>query len=57
MLHIGAGHTNNSQIIVKLFGYDIFCNDLQLWNPENYTLALSSIIRFSTAPVYSCSAK
>ena len=30
MLHIGAGHTNNSQIIPDLFGYDIFCNDLQL---------------------------
>ena len=29
ILHIGAGHTNNSQIIPKLFGYDIFCNDLQ----------------------------
>ena len=29
MLDIGAGHTNNSQIIPKLFGYDIFCNDLQ----------------------------
>ena len=36
MLHIGAGHTNghtnNSQIILKLFGYDIFCNDLQQKN-------------------------
>ena len=30
MLHMGAGHTNNSQIIPKLFGYDIFCNDMQL---------------------------
>ena len=29
MLHIGAGHTSNSQIIPKLFGYDIFCNNLQ----------------------------
>ena len=29
MLHIGAGHTNNSQIILKLFGCDIFCNNLQ----------------------------
>ena len=29
MLHIGAGHTNNSQIIPKFFGYDIFYNDLQ----------------------------
>ena len=29
MLHIGAGHSNNCQIIIKLFGYDIFCNNLQ----------------------------
>ena len=29
ILHIGAGHTNNCQIIPKLFGYDIFCNNLQ----------------------------
>ena len=43
MLHIGAGHTNNSQIIPKLFGYDIFCNDLQqennfkqIWRHQRY---------------------
>ena len=29
MLHIGAGHGNNCQIIPQLFGYDIFCNNLQ----------------------------
>ena len=29
MLHIGAGHGNNCQIILQLFGYDIFCNNLQ----------------------------
>ena len=29
MLHIGAGHRNNCQVILKLFGYDIFCNNLQ----------------------------
>ena len=28
MLHIGEGHSNNCQIILKLFGYDIFCNNL-----------------------------
>ena len=28
MLHIGAGQSNNHQIILKLFGYDIFCNNL-----------------------------
>ena len=29
MLHIGEGHSNNRQIILKLFRYDIFCNNLQ----------------------------
>ena len=29
MLHIGAGQSNNHQIILKLFGYDIFCNNLK----------------------------
>ena len=29
MLHIGAGQSNNHPIILKLFGYDIFCNNLQ----------------------------
>ena len=28
MLHIGVGRSNNCQIILKLFGYDIFCNYL-----------------------------
>ena len=28
ILHIGAGHSNNHQIIIKLFAYDIFCNNL-----------------------------
>ena len=32
-------------------------NSRPLLNPENYTLALSSIIGFSTAPVQNCSAK
>ena len=26
MLHIGAGQSNNHQIILKSLGYDIFCN-------------------------------
>ena len=30
ILHIGAGQSNNHQIILKLFGYDIFCYNLQL---------------------------
>ena len=29
MLHIEVGHSNNCQMILKLFGYDIFCNNLQ----------------------------
>ena len=29
MLHIGAGQSNNYQIILVLFRYDIFCNNLQ----------------------------
>ena len=33
MLHIEAGHSTNHQIILKLFGYDIFC--YYLWHKEN----------------------
>ena len=29
MLDMGAGQSNNHQIILKLFGDDIFCNNLQ----------------------------
>ena len=29
MLHIGAGQNTNYQIILELFGYDIFCNNLK----------------------------
>ena len=29
MLHIGEGQNNNCQIILKLFGYYIFCYNLQ----------------------------
>ena len=29
MLHIEAGHSNYLLIILKLFGCDIFCNNLQ----------------------------
>ena len=28
-IQIGAGHNNNCQIILKLFGCDIFCNNVQ----------------------------
>ena len=43
MLPIGAGHSNNRQIIFKLFAYDIFCNNLQdenkfkqIWRYQRY---------------------
>ena len=29
MLHIGGGQRSNYQIILELFGYDIFCNNFQ----------------------------
>ena len=29
MLHIKGGQSSNYQIILKLLGYDIFCNNLQ----------------------------
>ena len=29
MLHIGAGHSNDCQIKLNIFGYDIFCYNLQ----------------------------
>ena len=29
MLHIGVGQSNKNQIILELFRYDIFCNNLQ----------------------------
>ena len=32
MLHIGAGHSNNCQIMLKLFECDIFCNN---WEQKN----------------------
>ena len=43
MLLIGAGHSNNCQIILQLFGYDIFCNNFQhknnfkqIWRYQRY---------------------
>ena len=32
MLHIGAGQSSNHQIILELFIYDIFCNNLKRKN-------------------------
>ena len=44
MLHIGVGHSKSCrQIILKLFGYDIFCKNLQhkknfkqIWRYQRY---------------------
>ena len=43
MLHMGAGHNNICQIILKFFGYDIFCSYLQrknnfkqIWRYQRY---------------------
>ena len=44
MLLIGAGHSNNSQIILKLFGYDIFCNNLQHKNNFTQNLEVSEVL-------------
>ena len=43
MVHIGAGHSNSCQMILKLFGYDIFCNNLQLFNSYCYDLPVCDI--------------
>ena len=32
ILHIGAGQSSNHQIILELFIYDIFCNNLKRKN-------------------------
>ena len=34
MLHILTGQSNNHQIILELFGYDIFCSNLQCKKTE-----------------------
>ena len=44
MLHKGAGHSNNCQIILKLFGYDIFCNNLQHKNNFKENLEVSEVL-------------
>ena len=43
MLHVGAGHSNNCQIILKMLGSDIFSNNLQhknnfmqIWKYQTY---------------------
>ena len=44
MLHIGTGHSNNSQIILKLFQYDTFCNNLQYKKNFQANLELSEVL-------------
>ena len=43
MLHIGAGQSNNHQILLELFGYDIFCNNLQR-KKFNVNLEVSEVL-------------
>ena len=44
MLHMGRGHTNNCEIILKLFEYDIFCNDVQHKKQFKATLEVSEVL-------------
>ena len=44
MLHIRAGHSNNCQIILKLFAYDIFCNNLQHKKQFKVNLEVSDVL-------------
>ena len=48
MLQIGAGHINNYQIMLKLFGYDIFCNNLQRKNVEGKLEVSQVLITYIT---------
>ena len=48
MLHIGVGHSNNCQIILKLFGYDLFCNNLQHKNIQANLEVSDSLITYVT---------
>ena len=44
MLHIGAGQSNNHRIMLKLFGYDIFCNNLQRKEKFKVNLEVSEVL-------------
>ena len=44
VLHIGASHSNNPQIKVKLFGYDKFCNKLQHKKIKIVNLEVSEVL-------------
>ena len=49
MLHIGAGHGNNCQIIFRLFGYDIICNNLQHKKVSNNLEVSELLITYVTS--------
>ena len=44
MLHIGGGQSSNYQIILEMFGYDIFCNNLKCKNKLNVNLEVSEVL-------------
>ena len=44
MFHIGAGQSNNYQIILQLFGYDIFCNNMQCKKKFKVYLEVSEVL-------------
>ena len=44
MLHIGAGHSNNCQIILELLRYDIYCNNLQHKKKLKVNMEVSEVV-------------
>ena len=44
VLLVRSGQSNNHQIILKLFGYDIFCNNLQLKKKFKVNLEVSEVL-------------
>ena len=44
MLHREAGHSRNCQVILQLFGYDIFCNNLQHKKNVKGNLEVSEVL-------------
>ena len=45
MFHIGAGHSNNPQILIpKLFRYNIFCNNLRHKKEFQANLKVSEVL-------------
>ena len=51
MLHIGAGHSKKCQIILKVFGRNMLCNNLehknnfkQIWRYQRYSSFMLQIV-------------